>query len=561
MSFTAITQPEVDLKERFLDYKIFALDDDNLSIADGQQIQIDCQGSYRFVLDESRLLADRYKTIIKTSKDTEMEGPNAQEFEGKYYLNKNLAPDHQVAFSVFKKQYLIYIKENGKAFFLEPLNRFQKNLGDDLYVYYEEKDIIDNGSSICGTDEKNINGKTSEENKRASTTIPNACKTWYLNFAMDYSFYTQYNSPDVALNRTLEILNLSRLNYKIANGLAYDVDFQVLQSFILTCENCNYWPTTNDMSINGTQMQYSHQYTKMFSEVSDSHVFWQGNVGAADFDGLGQLPIPHVCPSEYQDFKSRMAILKNFTDNTNRTRFVLSHELGHNMSCSHRVGTNIMAAGSPPTTTNWHSISINELNTFLGTYTCIYDCIDIACHSVPVQNFNYAVDTTDFTVNLSWVPEENLTYKTRLYNYTTNLWSDYLTHENTVDHVNYSLDATPSSTCSTKYKIQIVPYCDDVSGIVQTTVINVPEACNLSTDHFSVPTVKYYPNPVGQLFHVSAPSLMDKICIYNIVGQKLLELEVKDNNYTVDFSRFEAATYFLRIDFPGGTRNIKVVKD
>ena len=562
MSFTATTtELKVNLEASFSHYKILKLNDDNLSVADGLPIQIDCQGAYNFILNESRLLTDNHKTIIKKIDGIEIKNVFEIGFDGRYYHNKDIAANYQVAFSIFENQYLIYIKKDDKEFFLEPLKRFDLNSEDGLYVYYEVKDIIDKELGICGTVDTH-NAERGSNVNMAQLTVPGGCKTWYLNFAMDYSFYAQYNSITASLNRSLEVLNLTKLNYKIVNGLAYDVDFQVLQSYILTCSNCNYWPTTNDIMQNASNMSLSVNHTQMFSEVSDSNVFWQANLPPNEYNGLGTMPIPHVCPSEYQNFKARASTLKNFAD-THKTRYVLSHELGHNMNSEHSYTPNdIMGyTFNYVNVNNWHPDSINYINTFLSTYTCVYDCVEIACHSKPAQNLNINIDTSAFLVNLSWTPEENITYNTRLYNYTTGLWSDYLSHDDTVSNVQYNLDASPSATCSDKYKVQIIPYCDDISGIVHTTVINVPAACDLANDNFSIPVVRYYPNPIKDIFHISSQNVISKICIYNIIGQRLFEHEVNESTYTMDFSRFENATYFIRVEVLDSASTIKVVKD
>jgi CubicO group peptidase (beta-lactamase class C family) len=73
--------------------------------------------------------------------------------------------------------------------------------------------------------------------------------------------------------------------------------------------------------------------------------------------------------------------------------------------------------------------------------------------------------------------------------------------------------------------------------------------CNVSAiDNQSQLDIKIYPNPAkGRLF-INSNSDIEKICLFNMTGQKVLEMDnINTNNYALELSDLPAASYFIQI--------------
>jgi CubicO group peptidase (beta-lactamase class C family) len=59
---------------------------------------------------------------------------------------------------------------------------------------------------------------------------------------------------------------------------------------------------------------------------------------------------------------------------------------------------------------------------------------------------------------------------------------------------------------------------------------------------------KIYPNPAKDRLFIDSNSDIEKICLFNMTGQKVLELDnINTNNFALELSDLPAASYFLQI--------------
>ena len=556
LTFTKTDYPKIDLTTSFIDYEIVKIHDQITTIADGIAVSIEYQESFDYILDEQRLLADKYTVAIKTKDDVEIKNIYELGFDGKYFHNKGKDAANQFALSIYDNRYTIFIKKGDQEFYMEPLQKFSKDAPADLYIYYKVTAIKSNDIGACGLDTGTEMNAT--ETAMATQDFNESCKTVDLNFCVDYSFYATYNSINSTINRTLEILNLSQLNFTVANGLNYDVDFQVMRHFILTCSDCNYWPTTGDINTNWIGYSPAGYYNQMFNETSDVRIFWQANLPPTTYNGLASFVNNLECaPFPYTN---RYACLKNFTDapGTNKTRYVLSHEIGHTFNCSHT--SLIMGYGDNYTGNSWDASSIYSINEFMTSFPCIFDCVPTLCHNTKVDDLLIDVANNGTLINVSWVPVEDVQFQVRLFNYATDSWSDYSTIDYPLNSISYPVNSSLEN-CSLKYKVEIVPLCSAIAGISAVGVLAIPNACNLSNASFDTPKLQYYPNPFQTEFHVSSEEVIEKISIYNLLGQKLLENQVKQMEYTLDLSSLASSTYVLKVEYEKKSALIKIVKE
>ena len=454
ISFLEKKSDQYDLSKNFKSYKILEINDQMQHISDGKEIIIKVDEEYVFKLRENRIISDEHIISIQNESGIETKHLDETGFDGRYFLNDRNSTG-LLALSMFEDTYHFYIKNKTKEFYIESLQKFDNNTSSNLYVYYEVKDIVEDNSYSCAVEDEA--SKMPANNQISVAT--GVCKIVELNFAVDYSMYASYGTINAVINRTLELINLSQVNYTIVNGLSDDVSFKINEHFIVTCTTCNNWATTLDINNN-----YNNFYTNaslMFTKPYDIKVLLQNQGGSGSVVGLGSLA---MC----NNFGT--SVVKNYVSNSDLTRNILSHELGHNLGCQHTAGfiMNATLNGS----TVWAPESIGVLNNSLNTLSCINECYTEPCTNTKISNLTVETNTLNSTIDVSWLAEATTSYKARLYNYSTSTWTAYTTLNFPTNFISFPFSQT---NCTDKYRVEITPFCDDINGITEQIVFSVSQ--------------------------------------------------------------------------------------
>lgn len=470
ISFFEKISTKYDLSKNFKSYKILEIDDKMQRISDGEEIIIAFDQDYIFKLHENRLLSDQHIISIQNATGIQRKDISEIGFDGKYFTNQTA--NSQLAFSMFEDKYNFYIKNKTKEFYIESLQKFDINANSNLYVYYEVKDIIEETSYFCGL--KNKENKTVINTQKS--TLNGVCKTVEINFAVDYSMYATYGTISSVINRTLELINLSQVNYSISNGLSDDVSFKINEHFIVTCDTCNNWATTLDINDNYNSF-YANAY-QMFTRPYDIKVLFQNQGGPGSVIGLGSLS---MCNN------SGTSVVKNYASNSDYTRNILSHELGHNFGCQHTSGFIMNASVNGSNT--WAPESITVINNSLNTLSCINNCATAPCDNKKVSNLLVASNLVSSTIDVSWLAEEDISHKVRLYSYNTSSWTPYTTLNFPTNSISFPFSQT---NCTDKYRVEITPICSNINGISEQIVLIISQ-------NVAAPKIKFG-NPINQQF-------------------------------------------------------------
>jgi hypothetical protein len=83
----------------------------------------------------------------------------------------------------------------------------------------------------------------------------------------------------------------------------------------------------------------------------------------------------------------------------------------------------------------------------------------------------------------------------------------------------------------------------------------------LNNESFDLESLKVYPNPVSSQLRVDYLEKIDGIEVYDIIGKKYLSLRPKDLINTLDFSKFNVGTYFVKIILKNNSITYKVIKN
>ncbi|WP_264537537.1 delta-60 repeat domain-containing protein [Flavobacterium sp. N1736] len=92
----------------------------------------------------------------------------------------------------------------------------------------------------------------------------------------------------------------------------------------------------------------------------------------------------------------------------------------------------------------------------------------------------------------------------------------------------------------------------------------LPITVNTSTlgvDEVALNTIKIYPNPIKDKITVSNTANIEKIELYNLIGQKIFENSFLSNEINIDLTNYKTGVYLLKIFSEGKVYVNKVIKE
>jgi hypothetical protein len=86
-------------------------------------------------------------------------------------------------------------------------------------------------------------------------------------------------------------------------------------------------------------------------------------------------------------------------------------------------------------------------------------------------------------------------------------------------------------------------------------------SCIVGIDETSFENLMVYPNPSAAIFTVSNNTQIEKVTLYSIIGEKVLEKSIQSTTSTLDLSAMAAGIYHLNIQVGGETKTIQLIKE
>jgi endoglucanase len=83
----------------------------------------------------------------------------------------------------------------------------------------------------------------------------------------------------------------------------------------------------------------------------------------------------------------------------------------------------------------------------------------------------------------------------------------------------------------------------------------------LGTEKFETSSVKMYPNPVKNTLTIDANSEIQRVSVYNILGQEVLKASPKANSVTLQTNELQQGVYMVTTEIDGKFSTSKVVKE
>lgn len=83
----------------------------------------------------------------------------------------------------------------------------------------------------------------------------------------------------------------------------------------------------------------------------------------------------------------------------------------------------------------------------------------------------------------------------------------------------------------------------------------------LSTAKFDKASIKMYPNPMKNTLTIEANSSIQRVSIYNVLGQEVMKASPKSNSATLQTSQLQKGVYMVTTDIDGVISTSKMLKD
>ena len=100
-----------------------------------------------------------------------------------------------------------------------------------------------------------------------------------------------------------------------------------------------------------------------------------------------------------------------------------------------------------------------------------------------------------------------------------------------------------------------------VAGLKTYYFDDVKFVSTLSTAKFDTSKIKMYPNPVNNSLTIDANSSIQKVSVYNILGQEVMSVSPKSNSTTLQTSSLQKGVYMVRTDIDGNISTSKIIKE
>lgn len=125
----------------------------------------------------------------------------------------------------------------------------------------------------------------------------------------------------------------------------------------------------------------------------------------------------------------------------------------------------------------------------------------------------------------------------------------------------YDFSALPAASYNKVVLINDLDVMGDGTAAFTYYYDNLRQATTLSTAKFDTSSIKMYPNPVRNTLTIDANSNIQKVSVYNILGQEVMKASPKSNSVTLQTSELQKGAYMVRTEIDGNVSTSKIIKE
>lgn len=184
-----------------------------------------------------------------------------------------------------------------------------------------------------------------------------------------------------------------------------------------------------------------------------------------------------------------------------------------------------------------------------------------------VTNYSTGVDLSSMEkMHIDyWTPDNN-GIEVKIVNTTTNPVTEAKTSlGSTVTGSWQSLDIDMSAFAALADKSKITQILiDNVAGATSTLFVDnfyFYKGTALGTSKYETSKVKMYPNPVKNTLTIEANSEIQRVSVFNILGQEVMKASPKSNTTTLQTNELQKGVYMVTTEIDGNVSTSKVVKE
>lgn len=112
------------------------------------------------------------------------------------------------------------------------------------------------------------------------------------------------------------------------------------------------------------------------------------------------------------------------------------------------------------------------------------------------------------------------------------------------------------------YEVEVSSVCDAANGVYGSAgTVTFTTECLIGTTDFSFEGLSFYPNPTRGMIYFKNNMPIEKISVYGLSGNKVLESEVQGTEVAMDFSRLSSGTYLAIIKVGEATKVVRVIRE
>lgn len=90
--------------------------------------------------------------------------------------------------------------------------------------------------------------------------------------------------------------------------------------------------------------------------------------------------------------------------------------------------------------------------------------------------------------------------------------------------------------------------------------VRIFENTSLANTDFNDSSLSIYPNPARDIVNFSSTKTIEKITIYNVLGQEVVRKGIFNNSFSIDISHLSSGTYFAKLSENNAPKTIKFIK-